>query len=95
MNSCNKLIRLLVLIADLCLFISPVGVIEFILIRILLEDLYLYTSTRRYYRTYTYTEVPVGTFRSERYIYFFTLIRYLDSYQITIGLPKPEMRNEK
>ena len=92
MNSCNKLIRLLVLIVDLCLFISPVGVIEFILIRILLEDLYLYTSTRRYYRTYTYT--PVGTFRSERYIYFFTLIRYLDSYHITIGLPKPEMRNK-
>ena len=79
---------------DLCLFRSPVGVTEFILILILLADLYLYKSTRRYYRTYTYTEVPVGIFKSKRYIYFFTPIRYSDSYHITAGLPRPEIRNE-
>ena len=83
MSSYNKLIRLLVLIAnlylfkfpigyilvlivDLCLFRSPVGVTELILILILLADLYMYRGTRRYYRTYTYTEVPVDTFRAER-----------------------------
>ena len=79
-NSYNKLIHLLVLIAklylfkfpvgyilvlieNLCLFRFPVEVTELILI--LLADLYLYRGTHRYYRTYTYTEVPVGTFRVE------------------------------
>ena len=51
--------HILVLIEILCLFISLVGVTELILI--LLADLYLYRSTRRYYRSSTYTEVPVGT----------------------------------
>ena len=50
MNSYNKLVNILVLIADLYLFRSPIGVTELI----------LYRDTRRYYRTYTYTEVPVG-----------------------------------
>ena len=53
--------HILVLIAKLYLFRFPVGVKELILILILLADLYLYRGTRRYYRTYTYTKVPVGT----------------------------------
>ena len=43
MNSSNKLMHLLVLIVDLYLFRSPLGVIELI----------LYRGTRRYYRTCT------------------------------------------
>ena len=106
MNSYNKLICLLVLItvlysfgspvghilvltAKLCLFRSPVGVTELILILILLADLYLYRSTHRYYRASTYTEVPVGT--TELMLY---LIRYSNSYNITVGLPGPVIRNE-
>ena len=53
--------HILVLIEKLCLFRSPVGVIELILILIILADLYLYRSTRRYYRASTYIEVPLGT----------------------------------
>ena len=71
MNSYNKLTHILVLIEDLYLFRSPVGVTE--LIPVLIADLYLFRSlvgvtelilvrsTRRYYRAYTCTEVPVGT----------------------------------
>ena len=60
MNSYNKLIHILVLIADLYLFRTPVGVIELILV--LISDLYLFKSpvARRHYRAYTCTEVPVG-----------------------------------
>ena len=47
----NKLIHILVLIADLYLFRSLVRVTELILVQI----------SRRSYRAYTYTEVPVGT----------------------------------
>ena len=72
MNSYNKLIHLLVLIADLYLFRSPVGVIE----------LTLYRGTCRYYRTYTYTEVPIGTIELILVLYF-TLIHYSNSYHIT------------
>ena len=43
MNSYNKLIHILVLIADLYLFKSPVGVIEFILVPI--ASLYLFRSS--------------------------------------------------
>ena len=109
MNSYNKLICLLVLITNLYLFRSPVGhilvliaklywfrspvgVIEFILILILLVDLYLYRSTRRYYRTYS-TEVPVGI-TEQNDVFYFYLIRYSDSYHITVGLPRPVIRNE-
>ena len=53
--------HILVLIAKLYLFRFPVGVTELILILILLVGLYLYRGTRRYYKTYTYTEVPIGT----------------------------------
>ena len=53
--------HILVLIAKLYLFKFPVGVTELILILILLAYLYLYRGTRKYYITYTYTEVPVGT----------------------------------
>ena len=67
MNSYNKLIQIFVLITDLCLFRSPVEVTKLILILILLVDLYLYRGTHRYIRTYTYIEVPVDTFRVERY----------------------------
>ena len=73
MISYNKLIHLLVLIADLYLFRSPVGVTELI----------LYRGTRRYYRTYTYTEVPVGTIELILVLYF-NLNRYSDSYHITV-----------
>ena len=52
--------HILVLIAKLYLFRFPVGVTELILMLILLADLYLYRGTRRYYKTNTYTEVPVG-----------------------------------
>ena len=51
MNSYRKRIHILVLIAELNLSRSPVGVI----------DLYLYGGTRRYYKAYTCAEVPVGT----------------------------------
>ena len=61
MNSYNKLIQILVRIADLYLFRSPVGVTKLIVILILLADLYLYRGTCRSYITYTYMEVPVGT----------------------------------
>ena len=73
------------LIAKLCLFRSPVGVTDLILI----VDLYLYRSTHRYYRASTYTEVLVGT--TELMLY---LIRYSDSYHITVGLPRLVIRNE-
>ena len=66
MNSYNKLIHILVLITDLCLFRSLVGVTKLILILILLADLYLYKGTHRYIKTYTYTEVLVGILRVER-----------------------------
>ena len=78
------------LIAKLCFFRSPVGVIELILILILLENLYLYKSTRRYYRASTYTEVPIGTIELMLY-----LIRYLNTYHINVGLPRPVIRNEQ
>ena len=78
------------LIAKLCLFRSPVGVTGLILILILLENLYLYKSTRRYYRASTYTEVPIGT--TELMLY---LIRYLNTYHITVGLARPVIRNEQ
>ena len=99
MNSYNKLIHTLVLIVDLYLFRSPVGVAEFILVRrypYVLQSLYLYGGTRRYYRACTCTEVPVGTTQLilvQRYpwvhsehndVYYFTLIRYLDSYHIIV-----------
>ena len=64
MNSCNKLIHILVLIVDLYLFRSPrrsyraytcievpVGTTEIILVQ----------RYHRYYRAYAYTEVSVGT----------------------------------
>ena len=59
---------ILVLIADL-----PVGHILVLIadlplrhILVLIVDLYLYGGIRKDYRAYTYTEVPVGTFRAER-----------------------------
>ena len=72
MNSYNKLIHILILIIDLYVLESPVGVTELILVFIadlyvfespvgIIELIYLYRGTRRYYRAYTYTEVPVGT----------------------------------
>ena len=81
--------HILELIEKLCLFRSPVGVTKLILILILLVDLYLYKSTRRYYRDSTYTEVPVGT--TELMLY---LICYSNSYHITVGLHRPAIRNE-
>ena len=50
--------HILVLLSILYLFRSPVGVTE---LRLVLWSLYLYRGTRRYYRSYTCTEVPVGT----------------------------------
>ena len=64
MNSYNKIIYLLVLITDLYLFRSLVGVTELI----------LYRGTRRYYRTYIYTEVPVGTIELILVLYFTLLL---------------------
>ena len=64
----------------------PVGTTGLIII---LQNLYLYYrygSTRRYYRTDT--EVPVGTFRSLSYSF------HSESYHITVGLPRPVIRNE-
>ena len=68
------------LIEKLCLFRSPVGVTELILILILLADLYLYRGTRRYHRAYTYTEVPVGTIEQND-VHFFTLIRHSEVHE--------------
>ena len=68
MNSYSKLIHIFVLIENLYLFRSPVGYIFVLIvdlpvghILVLIVDLYLYGSTRKYYRAYTYTEVLVGT----------------------------------
>ena len=52
---------------------------------------YLYKSTYRYYRIDT--EVPVGTLRSLPYL-FFTFILYSEAYHITVGFPRPIIRNE-
>ena len=72
----------------------PVGTTGLILI---LQDLYLfyrYGSTHRYYRDFTCTKVPIGTTEQiQRYrevhsdlyhIHFCTLIRYSESYYITV-----------
>ena len=85
--------HILVLIAKLCFFRSPVGVPKLILILVLLADLYLYRGTRRCHRAYTYTNVPVGTIEQND-IHFFTLIHHSDSYHITVGLPRLVIRNE-
>ena len=68
MNIYNKLIHILVLIADLYLFRSPVGVTELILVRryyraytCTYSRLILVQISDRSYRAYTCTEVPVGT----------------------------------
>ena len=62
----------------------------------MLQSLYFYRVTRRYYRAYTCTEVPVGTIGLilvQRYpqvhseqndVHYFTLIRYSNSYHITV-----------
>ena len=99
MNSYNKLIHILVLIADLYLFRYPIGVTDLILVRrypLELQSLYLYKGTRRYYRAYTCTEEPVGTTELiliQRYSYvhsdqndvhYFTLICYSNSYHIIV-----------
>ena len=71
MNLYNKLIHILVLIANLYLFRSPVGVTELILVW-------------RY---------PVDTTEQDD-VHYITLIHYLDSYHIIVGLPRPVIRNE-
>ena len=71
MNLYNKLIHILVLIANLYLFRSPIGVTELILVW-------------RY---------PVGTIEQDD-VHYVTLIHYLDSYHITVGLPRPVIKNE-
>ena len=90
----------LILITDLCLFGTPVGVTELILI----QNLYLiyrYGRTCGYYRDLSDTGVPIGiTEQIQRYIqiltliHFFILIHYSESYHITVGLPRPVIRNE-
>ena len=62
--------------------------------------------SRRSYRAYTYTEVPIGTIELilvQRYpwvhleqndIHYYSLIYYSDSYHITVGIPRPVIRNE-
>ena len=49
--------HVLVLLSILYLFRYPVGVTE---LRLVLRSLYLYRGIRRYYRSYTCIEVPVG-----------------------------------
>ena len=68
MNSYNKLIHLFVLIKNVYLFRSLVGYILVLITDlpvehtlVLIVDLYLFGGTRKYYRTYTYMEVLVGT----------------------------------
>ena len=85
--------HILVLIEKLYLLKSTVGVTELILIPILLADLYLYRGTPRYYRPYTYTEVPVGTFREKRCT-LLSFYSYSNFYHVTVGLPVPVIRNE-
>ena len=48
-----------------------------------LQSVHLYRGTRRYYRAYTYTEVPVGTIEQNDEHYF-TLIWYLEPYHINV-----------
>ena len=90
----------LILITDLCLFGTPVGVTELILI----QNLYLiyrYGSTRGYNRDLSDTGVPIGTTEQiQRYIQIFTLIHFIilihysEYYHINVGLPRPVIRNE-
>ena len=49
--------------------------------------------SRRSYRTYSYSKVPVGI-TDQNNIHLFTLIRHLGFYYITMGIPRPVIRNE-
>ena len=51
---------------------------------LVLRSLYMYRGTRRYYRTYTYTEVPVGTFKAERCTLLYSY-SYSVPYHITVS----------
>ena len=68
---------LILILQDLYLFGSPVGVTDFLLIQGLIRD----RSTRRYYRANT--EVPVGTFRSLLYSFLYS-IHYSESYHMSV-----------
>ena len=87
MNSYNKIIHILVFIANLYLFISPIRVTELVLV--LIADLYLFISPvgvielilvpiadlylfRSPVVVTRTTEVPVGTFRAETCILLYS-----------------------
>ena len=71
--------HILVLISDLNLSRSPIGVTE----------LYLYGGTRG-----TTELILVQRYPYVQQSLYFNLIRYSDSYHITVGIPRPVIRNE-
>ena len=96
----------LMLITDLCLFGTPVGVTELILI----QNLYLYNKlifirdSHRSYRAYSYAELMLitdlclfGTLVGVTELNdtpSFPLIHYSGYYHITMGIPRPVLINE-
>ena len=49
--------------------------------------------SRRSYKAYSYSEVPVGT-TDQNDTHLFTLIPHPGIYHITIGIPRPVIINE-
>ena len=49
--------------------------------------------SRRSYRAYSYSEVPVGT-TDQNDTHLFTCIPHLGYYHITMGIPRPVLINE-
>ena len=77
------------LITDLCLFGSLVGVTELIRIqKYAYNRLMFIRVSRRSYRAYSYSEIPVGI-TDQNDTHLFPLIHYSSYYHITMGIPRP------
>ena len=90
----------LILIIDLCLFRTPVGVTELILMQnLFLCRTYTYNIlifirvSRSSYRAYSYLEIPVGI-TDQNDTPSFSLIHYSGYYHITMGIPRLMLINE-
>ena len=59
----------------------------------LIQLLMLIRISRRSYRTYSYSEVPVGI-TDQNDIHLFILIHRSGYYHITMGIPRPVIINE-
>ena len=66
---------------------------ELIRLLMLITELMLIRISRRSYRTYSYSEVPVGI-TDQNDIHLFILILHSDYYYITMGIPRPIIINE-